>query len=171
MNSASASRRLSCGESPAAHSKSRVPRAPTARAPRFGMNSADLPGAIADGSDGRIACDHYNRLEMDFDLIAGAGRGSVSLLDFLAANPADRIRRSARNRHRFLRSPGRRAARARALNPLPLCITGTCRLRCSANTTAGQTGARLTDSRNTPRWWRSDSAIACAPSRRTTNPG
>ncbi len=31
------------------------------------------PGAIADGSDGRIACDHYNRLESDLDLIAALG--------------------------------------------------------------------------------------------------
>src|SRR5258708_21521044 len=32
-----------------------------------------LPGVIADGSDGRIACDHYYRLEADLDLIAGLG--------------------------------------------------------------------------------------------------
>jgi len=32
-----------------------------------------LPGVIADGSDGKIACDHYNRLESDLDLIAGLG--------------------------------------------------------------------------------------------------
>ncbi len=31
------------------------------------------PGAIADGSHGDIACDHYNRLEQDLDLIAGLG--------------------------------------------------------------------------------------------------
>ena len=29
------------------------------------------PGAIADGSNGDIACDHYHRLEADLDLIAG----------------------------------------------------------------------------------------------------
>jgi beta-glucosidase len=34
-----------------------------------------LPGVIADGSDGKIACDHYNRLESDLDLIAGLGVG------------------------------------------------------------------------------------------------
>src|SRR3979490_1266864 len=33
-------------------------------------------GVIADGSDGRIACDHYNRLESDLDLIAGLGVGA-----------------------------------------------------------------------------------------------
>jgi beta-glucosidase len=36
----------------------------------------DLPGAVADGSDGRIACDHYNRLESDLDLIAALGVGA-----------------------------------------------------------------------------------------------
>jgi beta-glucosidase len=35
-----------------------------------------LPGAIADRSDGRIACDHYNRLESDLDLIAALGVGA-----------------------------------------------------------------------------------------------
>jgi beta-glucosidase len=35
-----------------------------------------LPGVIADGSDGTIACDHYNRLESDLDLIAGLGVGA-----------------------------------------------------------------------------------------------
>jgi beta-glucosidase len=35
-----------------------------------------LPGAIADGSDGGIACDHYNRLESDLDLIAALGVGA-----------------------------------------------------------------------------------------------
>jgi beta-glucosidase len=35
-----------------------------------------LPGVIADGSDGSIACDHYNRLESDLDLIAGLGVGA-----------------------------------------------------------------------------------------------
>ncbi|MEA3109680.1 MAG: beta-glucosidase, partial [Gammaproteobacteria bacterium] len=35
-----------------------------------------LPGTIADGSDGDIACDHYNRLESDLDLIAGLGVGA-----------------------------------------------------------------------------------------------
>ena len=35
-----------------------------------------LPGAIADGSDGATACDHYNRLESDLDLIAALGVGA-----------------------------------------------------------------------------------------------
>jgi beta-glucosidase len=32
-----------------------------------------IPGAIADGSDGQVACDHYHRLEADLDLIAALG--------------------------------------------------------------------------------------------------
>jgi beta-glucosidase len=35
-----------------------------------------LPGAIADDSDGSIACDHYKRLESDLDLIAALGVGA-----------------------------------------------------------------------------------------------
>jgi beta-glucosidase len=31
------------------------------------------PGAIADGSNGDVACDHYHRLEQDLDLIASLG--------------------------------------------------------------------------------------------------
>jgi beta-glucosidase len=31
------------------------------------------PGVIVDGSDGQVACDHYNRLESDLDLIADLG--------------------------------------------------------------------------------------------------
>jgi beta-glucosidase len=32
-----------------------------------------IPGVIADGSDGQVACDHYHRLDADLDLIAGLG--------------------------------------------------------------------------------------------------
>ena len=32
-----------------------------------------LPGAIADGSNGEVACDHYHRLDSDLDLIAQLG--------------------------------------------------------------------------------------------------
>lgn len=34
------------------------------------------PGAIADGSDGSVACEHYRRCEADLDLIAGLGVGA-----------------------------------------------------------------------------------------------
>src|SRR6185437_9253708 len=32
-----------------------------------------LPNAIADGTSGEIACDHYHRLESDLDLMQGLG--------------------------------------------------------------------------------------------------
>lgn len=32
-----------------------------------------VPGAIADGTDGTVACEHYQRYEQDLDLIAGLG--------------------------------------------------------------------------------------------------
>ncbi len=35
-----------------------------------------VPGAIADASDGSIACDHYQRLDEDLDLIASLGVGA-----------------------------------------------------------------------------------------------
>ena len=35
-----------------------------------------VPGVIADGSDGGIACDHYHRLDSDLDLIAALGVGA-----------------------------------------------------------------------------------------------
>ncbi len=33
----------------------------------------EQPGAIKDGSDGRVACDHYHRLDADLDLMANLG--------------------------------------------------------------------------------------------------
>src|SRR5258708_21471138 len=35
-----------------------------------------IPGAIADGSDGKIACEHYNRLDSHLDLIAPLAPGA-----------------------------------------------------------------------------------------------
>lgn len=35
-----------------------------------------VPGAIADGSNGDVACDHYHRLESDLDLLADLGVGA-----------------------------------------------------------------------------------------------
>ena len=41
---------------------------------------AGRPGAIADGSDGAIACDSYHRVGEDADLIAGLGVDYLSLI-------------------------------------------------------------------------------------------
>ncbi len=43
------------------------------RGPSIWDTFCEVPGAISDGSDGRIACDHYHRLEADLDLIASLG--------------------------------------------------------------------------------------------------
>jgi len=43
------------------------------RAPSIWDTFCEKEGAIADGSDGLIACDHYNRLEEDLDHIASLG--------------------------------------------------------------------------------------------------
>jgi beta-glucosidase len=43
------------------------------RGPSIWDDFCRLPGAIADGSSGEIACDHYHRLEADLDLMQGLG--------------------------------------------------------------------------------------------------
>ena len=37
------------------------------------------PGAIADASDGDVACDHYHRWQEDLDLVAGLGVNAYRL--------------------------------------------------------------------------------------------
>lgn len=37
---------------------------------------ASIPGRIADGSDGKIACDHYHKWEEDLDLLSWMGTGA-----------------------------------------------------------------------------------------------
>jgi beta-glucosidase len=43
------------------------------RGPSIWDRFCEQPGAIADGSHGRIACDHYHRFETDLDLMAQMG--------------------------------------------------------------------------------------------------
>jgi beta-glucosidase len=43
------------------------------RGPSIWDDFCRVPGAIADGSNGEIACDHYHRLESDLDLMQGLG--------------------------------------------------------------------------------------------------
>jgi len=43
------------------------------RAPSIWDDFCRLPGAIADGSSGETACDHYHRLQSDLDLMQGLG--------------------------------------------------------------------------------------------------
>lgn len=43
------------------------------RAPSIWDDFCRLPGVIADGSSGEVACDHYHRLESDLDLMQGLG--------------------------------------------------------------------------------------------------
>ena len=53
---------------------------------------------MRDGSDGSVACDSYHRYEEDLDLVAGARRRLVPLLDRLAADPARRASAGSRAR-------------------------------------------------------------------------
>ncbi len=75
------------------------------------------PGAIADGTTGDVACDHYHRYREDVALIAGAGHPGLPLLDRLAARAARRPRAGQPGRSGLLLAAGRRAARARACSP------------------------------------------------------
>jgi beta-glucosidase len=43
------------------------------RGPSIWDSFCRVPGAIADGSNGDIACDHYHRWQSDLDLVAGLG--------------------------------------------------------------------------------------------------
>jgi beta-glucosidase len=43
------------------------------RGPSIWDDFCRVPGAIADGSNGDVACDHYHRLEADLDLLADLG--------------------------------------------------------------------------------------------------
>jgi beta-glucosidase/6-phospho-beta-glucosidase/beta-galactosidase len=41
------------------------------RGPSIWDTFCAVPGAVADGTDGAVACDSYNRLDEDVELIAG----------------------------------------------------------------------------------------------------
>jgi hypothetical protein len=128
-----------------------------------------LPGVIADGSDGKIACDHYNRLESDLDLISELGvRGYRFSISWPRIQPTGSGAAVGPGIDFYNRLVDCSSA---TLNPSRRSTTGTCRRRCSANTTGGPTAAPPTDSRNTPLSSRSGSAIACAHSRHITNRG
>lgn len=43
------------------------------RGPSIWDTFAQVPGAVADGTDGSVACDHYHRLEEDLDLLVWLG--------------------------------------------------------------------------------------------------
>ena len=47
-----------------------------------------MPGAVANGDNGDVACDHYHRMPADVALIARPGRRHVPVLGGLAAGAA-----------------------------------------------------------------------------------
>ena len=64
---------ISSGAWPPAPSRSKALPSRTARACPSGTSFCRVPGAIADASDGDIACDHYHRWSDDLDLVASLG--------------------------------------------------------------------------------------------------
>ena len=77
-----------------------------------------MPGAIADGQTGDVACDHYHRYAEDVALMAALGarayRFSVSWSRVLPEGTGA----GQRARPRLLRPPRRRAPRAPGIRPL-----------------------------------------------------
>ncbi len=70
---ASAFPRISSGAWPPARSRSKARPRDDGKGPSIWDDFCRLPGAIADGSNGDVACDHYHRLRADLDLMAGLG--------------------------------------------------------------------------------------------------
>src|SRR6185369_7509533 len=52
------------------------------RGPSIWDTFARVPGAIADGTNGDVACDHYHRYAEDVALLAGIGAANERGLDF-----------------------------------------------------------------------------------------
>ena len=69
------------------------------RAPSIWDTFCEKEGAIADGSNGLIACDHYNRLEEDLDHIL---RLVLMLIDSRSAGPGFSPGATARGTRRAL---------------------------------------------------------------------
>ncbi len=58
------------------------------RTPSIWDTFCRVPGAVDNGDNGDVACDHYHRMPQDVALIKDLGRGHVPLLGGLAAGAA-----------------------------------------------------------------------------------
>ena len=65
--------RTSSSEPPPPPSRSRAPHTRTADATRSGTRSAAFPGAVINGDNGEVACDHYHRYRDDVALMKSMG--------------------------------------------------------------------------------------------------
>jgi beta-glucosidase len=102
------------------------------RGPSIWDDFCRLPGVIADGSSGEIACDHYHRFQSDLDLMQALG---IPAYRFSISWP--RVRPGGRN---GINEPGL-AFYDRLVDRSRRSTTGTCLRRCSASREAGQIGA------------------------------
>ena len=71
-----------------------------------------VDGAVINGDDGSVACDHYHRYRDDVEIMAVARRAELSLLDVVVEDPPRR-RAGQPGRTRLLLAAGRRTARPR----------------------------------------------------------
>ena len=93
------------------------------RGPSIWDTFARRPGAIADGSTGDVACDHYHRYPDDVRLMADLGARAYRFSISWPRDPAHGDRRRQPARPRLLRAPRRRPAgrgRPATDQPVPL---------------------------------------------------
>ena len=132
------------------------------RGPSIWDTFARQPGAIADGSTGDVACDHYHRYAEDVRLMADLGARAYRFSVELVAGSADGNRGRQPARPRLLRAPRRRAAWRRASSRSSTCSTGTCRRRCriaAASPTRRSWAGSPTTPRCSRRAWATGSRI------------
>ena len=103
----------SCGARRPRRTRSKGRSTPTVAARASGTASARCPGAIKDGTDGDVACDHYHRYADDIALMR---RLNLNAYRFSIAWPRvlpDGTRAGQPGRPRLLRPARRRPARRR----------------------------------------------------------
>ena len=100
------------------------------RGPSIWDTFARQPGAIADGSTGDVACDHYHRYPEDVRLMAELGARGVSLQHQLVARPARRGPAPSTSPASTSTSASSTPCSPRASSRWSTCSTGTCPRRC-----------------------------------------
>ena len=128
-----------------------------------------MPGAIADGSDGQQACDHYHRLEEDLALIASLG---VDAYRFSVSWPRVQPAGAGAWNEKGLAFYERLVDGLLARGIQPYLTLNHWDLPSALQAQGGwRRAARCSASSTTPAASTAASATACAPSPPTTSPG
>ena len=129
-----------------------------------------VPGAIANGDTGDVACDHYHRWREDLDLMAALGLESYRFSISWPRVQPDGAGPLNPAGLRLLPRPRRGAARARHRaggDALPLGPSA----GAAGRRAAGPTATPPSASPSTRSTWRASSATWCGPGSRTTSRG